>query len=199
MRGFPFIATDPATPIGANGMEYLPPALAGWLPTLLVAHFARGEVYTVSLPGGQATAVALTCRLPRERACGPGRAPGAPLMGNADGLWVHAGRRGRVTIYVANPRSNTVTTVALGRRFHPRTNPVGAVVAQDTDGAFQGPTTLTAAAGWLYAVNLQFGKVPPGADLATDLTTPSLVALSFEAVRHVRLWGREARGRGLWH
>ena len=200
MRGFPAPAAANGT--GANGIVHLPAGCDGGAGSLLVAHLDRSALYAVSLPGGAAVEVNLRCALPHGRSCGDAARPGGALMRGADGLWVadvagdgHSGgcdggrphpRRPRY-VYVVNPLVDTITTVALGPRYDAR-RPVGAVVAQDTDGAFRTPTTVAGSGGWLWAVNSRLGAVlDAGVELASGLTDPAFAGWDFDVVRVARL------------
>jgi len=196
MRGFPAPAAANGT--GANGVVHLPAGGDGGAGSLLVAHFDRSALYAVSLPGGTAVEVALRCALPHGRSCGDAARPGGALMRGADGLLVAdvAGgeggggrpdpRRPRY-VYVVNPLPNTITTVALGPRYDAR-RPVGAVVAQDTDGALRTPTTVAGAGGWVWAVNSRLAAVlAAGVELATGLADPAFAGWDFDVVRVARL------------
>ena len=78
---------------------------------------------------------------------------------NGDGLLL-SGR----TLFVVQNRANSIAVVRLAKR-----GGTGRVVAHLTDPTFDVPTTITFAAGRLFAVNARFGT-PPGPDVPYWIT-----------------------------
>ncbi|GAB2692252.1 NHL repeat-containing protein [Thalassiella azotivora] len=115
----------------ANGIE---DARGGRV--LVVVQSATGWLFTVDPVTGETTRVDL----------------GGASLTNGDGLLLRGS-----TLYVVRNRLNEVAEVRL--RLH-GTQPTGRVVRTLTDPDFDVPTTITRAAGRLWAVNARFGTPP---------------------------------------
>ena len=104
---------------------------------LLVVKSDTGQLFRVSPKTGRATQVDL----------------GGALLTNGDGLLL----RGR-TLYAVQNRSNQIAVVTLDRR-----GTKGVVRRTITSPAFDVPSTVAYAKGYLYLPNARFGAADPGA------------------------------------
>jgi sugar lactone lactonase YvrE len=102
---------------------------------LVVVQSNTGKLFTVSPRSGNTREIDL----------------GGAMVTNGDGLLL----RGR-TLFVVRNQLNLIAVVQLNRSLSR-----GRVVAQLTDPDFDVPTTITFAAGRLYAVNARFGIPDP--------------------------------------